>query len=122
MSKKIGIVSDTHGLLRKEALMALKGCEMIIHAGDIGRPEIIYELESIAPVIAVRGNVDRGIWAQELPITEVVDIESIKLFVIHDISTMDIDPKASGFKVVIYGHSQESTKRRVYCVALCYFK
>ena len=67
MGKKIGIISDTHGLVRKEAIMALKGCEMIIHAGDVGRPEVIDELKLIAPVIAVRGNVDRGIWAEELP-------------------------------------------------------
>ena len=110
MGKKIGIISDTHGLVRKEAIMALKGCEMIIHVGDVGRPEVIDELKLIAPVIAVRGNVDRGIWAEELPLTEVVQIENVNIWVIHDISTLDIDPKAAGINVVIYGHSHKMKK------------
>src|SRR5690349_17908428 len=104
---RIGVISDTHGLLRPEALSALTGSELIIHAGDVGNPEILDKLRSIAPVIAVRGNVDLGEWALALPLTEVVTVGSVQLYVLHDLNSLDLDPAAAGFKTVIYGHSHQ---------------
>lgn len=101
----IGVISDTHGLLRPEAIEALRGVEYIIHAGDVGRPEILEPLSKIAPLTAVRGNVDKGAWAQKLPETEVLEIGGILIYVLHDLATLDLNPKAAGFKVVVYGHS-----------------
>ncbi len=101
----IGVISDTHGLLRPEALAALRGSEHIIHAGDIGAPEIMEELASIAPVTAIRGNVDRGAWAQKLPETEVVEIAGISIYILHDLARLDVKPEAAGFRIVISGHS-----------------
>ncbi|NLN41923.1 MAG: metallophosphoesterase family protein [Clostridiales bacterium] len=101
----IGVISDTHGLVRKQALEAIEGSQLIIHAGDVGDPKVLETLEQIAPVYAVRGNTDRGRWAQALPMTQVVEVEDIDIFVIHDIGMLNLDPKAAGFNVVIYGHS-----------------
>jgi putative phosphoesterase len=101
----IGVISDTHGLVRKQALEAIEGSQLIIHAGDVGDPKVLEILEQIAPVYAVRGNTDRGRWAQALPMTQVVEVEDIDIFVIHDIGMLNLDPKAAGFNVVIYGHS-----------------
>ena len=101
----IGVISDTHGLLRPQAVEALRGSALIIHAGDVGRPEILDELGRIAPVVAVRGNVDTGAWAAALPATDVVEVGELHLYVLHDISTLDLDPKAAGFAAVIFGHS-----------------
>ncbi|KJR97914.1 MAG: phosphodiesterase [Desulfobulbaceae bacterium BRH_c16a] len=101
----IGVISDTHGLVRKEALQALKGSTLIIHAGDIGSPQVLESLRSIAPVVAVRGNIDKGQWAQALPKWEVVEIAGISLYVIHDLNDLDLDPAAAGFSAVISGHS-----------------
>jgi uncharacterized protein len=107
--KTVGVISDTHGLLRPEALEALAGVAWIVHAGDIGAPEIIDALRRIAPVHAIRGNVDRGVWADEYPPTEIVDIEGQSLYVLHDLHALDLDPAAAGFRVVISGHTHAPT-------------
>jgi uncharacterized protein len=101
----IGIISDTHGLLRPEAMAALRGAEHIIHAGDVGEPEILDQLGEIALVTAVRGNIDKGTWARKLPETQVVELSGISMYVLHDLGTLDLKPQAAGFKVVISGHS-----------------
>ncbi len=101
----IGIISDTHGLLRPEARYALQGSDMIIHAGDVGSPEVLDGLRSIAPTIAVRGNVDREAWARQLPATEVVNAEGLQLYLLHNLFMLDLDPKAAGLSAVISGHS-----------------
>jgi len=103
----IGVISDTHGLLRPEALDALRGSEHIIHAGDIGSPEIIPALEEIAPVTAIRGNVDTEPWARRFQETEVVELAGIHLYTIHDVNALDLNPRAAGFAVVISGHSHK---------------
>jgi putative phosphoesterase len=103
----VGVISDTHGLLRPEAMKALAGVSMIIHAGDIGRPEVITSLENIAPVVAVRGNTDRDGWACRLPFTEVVQVGGISLYVLHDIGMLDLNPAAAGFHAVISGHTHQ---------------
>lgn len=101
----IGVISDTHGLLRPEALDALRGSQHIIHAGDVGDPEILDKLATIAPVTAVRGNVDKAAWARNLPQTRVLEIGEISIYVLHDLAHLDLKPEAAGFKAVIYGHS-----------------
>lgn len=101
----IGVISDTHGVLRVEALAALRGSEHIIHAGDIGSPRIITRLEHIAPVTAVRGNKDFASWARHLPQTEVVTLAGLRFYIIHDVKTLGLEPKAAGFAAVISGHS-----------------
>ena len=101
----IGLISDTHGLLRPEAITALAGNDYIIHAGDIGRAGIIEELSAIAPTTAVRGNNDKGAWASHIPETDVLEIGTAILYVIHDIAALDLDPAAAGFHAVISGHS-----------------
>jgi uncharacterized protein len=101
----IGVISDTHGLLRPEAVSALRGSEHIIHAGDVGLPEILDQLREIAPVTAVRGNIDKAAWARKLPETEVIEFSGFLLYVLHDLAKLDLKPAAAGFKAVIYGHS-----------------
>ncbi len=101
----IGVISDTHGLLRPEALAALRGSDHIIHAGDVGEPEILDQLAAIAPVTAIRGNIDKTAWARKLPETEVVELGGISIYVLHDLTRLDLKPQAAGFKVVISGHS-----------------
>ena len=103
----IGVISDTHGLLRPEAVELLRGSEHIIHAGDIGALEIIPELERIAPVTAIRGNVDTQAWARKFPETEVVELDGLHIYVIHDANAIDLNPKAAGFAAVISGHSHQ---------------
>lgn len=105
MSVVIGVISDTHGLLRPDALEVLQGSRLILHAGDIGSPEILTELQSVAPVVAVRGNIDREPWARRLPWTEAVEIEGRIIYLLHDLEDLDLDPRAAGFSVVIFGHS-----------------
>ena len=106
----IGLISDTHGLLREEAVEALRGSELIIHAGDVGKPEILEELRKIAPVIAVRGNVDKGPWAQALPETAVAEAGAVMIYVLHDMNALDLNPTAAGFQVVVSGHSHKPVK------------
>jgi putative phosphoesterase len=101
----VGVISDTHGLLRPEAVKALKGVELIIHAGDIGNPKVLAGLERLAPVHAVRGNVDRGDWAADLPLNRVVEVGGVLLYVLHELFCLDLDPAAAGLAAVIYGHS-----------------
>ncbi|HET9166680.1 MAG TPA: metallophosphoesterase family protein, partial [Candidatus Angelobacter sp.] len=103
----IGVISDTHGLLRPEAVELLRGSEHIIHAGDIGAPEIVGELEKIAPVTAIRGNVDTQAWARRFAETGVVELAGRFLYVIHDANALDLNPKAAGFAAVISGHSHK---------------
>jgi uncharacterized protein len=107
-----GVISDTHGLLRPEAVKALEGVDMIIHAGDIGKPEILDALHVIAPVVAVRGNNDTGDWALTLPETEVVEVGRTALYVLHDVHALDLDPAAAGFGAVISGHSHQPAVAR----------
>lgn len=104
---RIGIISDTHGLLRPEAEQQLAGVAHIVHAGDIGRPEVIARLQQIAPVTAIRGNVDTGDWAECYPDTEMVGIGGRSFHVLHDIHDLRIDPVSSGVDVVISGHSHQ---------------
>ncbi len=101
----IGVISDTHSLLRSEAIEALRGSDHIIHAGDVGSFEILEKLSTIAPVTAVRGNVDKGAWARRLPETEVLELGGILIYVLHDLSQLDLKPKAAGFAAVVSGHS-----------------
>jgi putative phosphoesterase len=101
----IGLISDTHGLLRPEALRALAGSELIVHAGDIGSPEILDALAAIAPVVAVRGNIDTAPWARQLPETAVAEAGSSRIYVLHDLKQLDLDPRAAGFAAVVSGHS-----------------
>lgn len=101
----VGVISDTHGLLRPEAVADLKSSELIVHAGDIGTPEVLDELGKIAPVIAVRGNSDKGAWAATLPDTEVVQAGEFSFYVLHDVNELDLDPTAAEFTAVITGHS-----------------
>lgn len=110
----IGVISDTHGLLRPEALETLEGwgCEMIVHAGDVGDPEILDALSEIAPVRAVRGNVDRGAWAERLPWTEVVEAAGLSVYVLHILEELDLDPAAADFDVVVYGHTHHPAVER----------
>ena len=104
---KVGVISDTHGLLRPEAVELLQGSEHIIHAGDIGSAEIIPALEKIAPVTAIRGNVDTQAWARRFAETEVVELGGLHIYVIHDANALDLNPKAAGFAAVISGHSHQ---------------
>jgi hypothetical protein len=101
----IGIISDTHGLLRPEALVALQGSDRIIHAGDIGDSEILGRLSEIAPITAVRGNVDRGSWAKNIPDTNVLECDGASIYVLHILENLDLKPQAAGISAVIYGHS-----------------
>jgi uncharacterized protein len=107
LKQKVGVISDTHGLIRLEALQALQGCELILHAGDIGQPYVLEALQELAPVLAVRGNVDRGEWARKLPETVVAQVGSNTLYMLHDVNHLDIDPAPAGFRVVISGHTHK---------------
>jgi len=103
----VGVISDTHGLLREEAVELLRGSAHIIHAGDIGSPTIIPALEKLAPVTAIRGNVDTEAWARKFAETEVVALGGVSIYVIHDVNALDLNPQAGGFGVVISGHSHQ---------------
>ena len=108
----VGVISDTHGLLRREAVDALRGSDHIIHAGDIGASEILDQLASIAPVTAIRGNVDKAEWCRKLPETEVLELGGISIYIIHDLARLDLKPQAAGFSVVISGHSHIPRQER----------
>src|SRR5581483_11169362 len=101
----IGVISDTHGLLRPAALDALRGSDRIIHAGDIGDPKILDRLAEIAPVTAVRGNVDRGAWNKSIPTTDVLEVSGLSIYVLHILQDLDLKPEAAGFAAVVSGHS-----------------
>jgi putative phosphoesterase len=103
----VGLIADTHGLLRPEALEALEGVNIIIHAGDVGRAEILETLKGFAPVRAVRGNVDEGAWAKELPRDDLVEVEETGIYVYHGHEELGLDPKAAGCQVVVSGHSHK---------------
>jgi hypothetical protein len=103
----LGLISDTHGLLRPEAVEALRGSDHILHAGDIGAPEILEALTKIAPVTAVRGNVDTASWARALPEMEVVGAGGVSIYILHDLGRLDLKPEPAGFRVVVYGHSHQ---------------
>jgi putative phosphoesterase len=105
--KRVGVISDTHGLLRPEAVAFLRGSDLIIHAGDLCDAGILEELAAIAPVTAVRGNNDRGAWAERIRETETLDVEQVSIYVIHNIAELDLDPAAAGFRVVVAGHSHK---------------
>ena len=113
MSRKlssIGLISDTHGLLRPQALRALEGSDLIIHAGDVGNPEILETLKTLAPVFAVRGNVDTEPWALALPETEVIETDSATIYVLHDVHALGLDPIAAGFHIIVSGHSHKPAR------------
>ena len=102
-AKTIGVISDTHGLVRPEALAALRGCDAIVHAGDIGKPEVLEQLEDLAPLTAIRGNVDT--WATDLPDTAELTVAGKRFYVIHNVKELELDPRSAGFSAVISGHS-----------------
>jgi putative phosphoesterase len=106
----IGLISDTHGLLRPQALRALEGSDLIIHAGDVGNPEILETLKTLAPVFAVRGNVDTEPWALALPETEVIETDSATIYVLHDVHALGLDPIAAGFHIIVSGHSHKPAR------------
>ena len=101
----LGIISDTHGWLRPEALAALRASQHILHAGDVGDPEILEKLRDIAPVTAIRGNIDKAGWAKKLPVTEAVELSGVLIYVLHDLAQLDLKPEIGGFNMVVYGHS-----------------
>ena len=105
MGTVVGVISDTHGLLRPEAVLALVGARFIVHGGDVGDENILRTLEAIAPVTVVRGNTDTDAWARRLPRTAVLDVDGVRIYAIHDIGELDIDPPAAGVSVVVFGHS-----------------
>ena len=101
----VGVISDTHGLLRPEAIEALGGSDYIIHAGDIGSEEILKQLAAIAPLTVVRGNVDRGAWARKLPASDLLEVGGLSIYVLHNLQAIDLNPEAAGFRLVVSGHS-----------------
>jgi uncharacterized protein len=109
----VGLISDTHGLLRTQAIQALQGVDLIIHAGDIGSLDVIDGLSAIAPVRAIRGNIDKATWAHQFPADDVVEVAGKYLYVLHNRHEIDLDPAAAGFDVVISGHSHKPSIDRV---------
>jgi uncharacterized protein len=101
----LGIISDTHGLLRPEAVAALRASQHILHAGDVGDPEILEKLRDIAPVTAIRGNIDQAGWAKKLPVTEAVELSGVLIYMLHDLAQLDLKPESGGFSMVVCGHS-----------------
>ncbi|AVQ81473.1 MULTISPECIES: metallophosphoesterase family protein [unclassified Variovorax] len=107
MVTRVGLISDTHGLLRAQAVAALRGCDFIVHGGDIGDPGILDALRELAPLTVVRGNNDREAWADGIAETELVEFGGVQLYAIHDLSQLGIDPAAVGVRVVVSGHSHK---------------
>jgi putative phosphoesterase len=105
--QKIGLISDTHGLLRDEAFEALRGSELILHAGDVGDPAILQALRELAPVITVRGNIDTADWAKSLPETAVTQAGGVNIYMLHDVNALDLHASAAGFQIVVSGHSHK---------------
>ena len=116
---RIGLISDTHGLLRPEAVERLDGSDFIIHAGDIGHPDVLSQLARIAPVTAVRGNNDHAAWASRIRETEVLEVGSVLIYVIHDVAQLDIDPAAGEFRAVVFGHSHRPSSEMRDGVLFC---
>jgi uncharacterized protein len=113
MPDTLGVISDTHGLLRQEAVDALQGCDRIVHAGDVGTEDVLRQLERLAPVVAVRGNIDRGAWALSLRRSITVELDGHAIHVLHILSDLDLQPAAVGLSAVVYGHSHKpSTEYR----------
>jgi len=104
---RVGLISDTHGLVREEVIAALTGCQRILHAGDIDDPEVLIKLRRLAPVTVVRGNNDRGAWADAIPVYEVVEFGAVSVYIRHDQAELDVDPRAAGFRVMMFGHSHK---------------
>ena len=104
---RVGLISDTHGLLRSEAVAFLRGSDVIVHAGDIGDANVLQELNALAPVTAVRGNNDTGTWAKAVAETQVLQVDDVSIYVIHDLAELDADPVAAGVQVVVSGHSHK---------------
>jgi len=104
---RVGLISDTHGLVREEAVAALGGCQHILHAGDIDTPDVLVRLRKLAPVTVIRGNNDRGAWAQAIPVYDVVEFGAVSVYLRHDELELDIDPRAAGFQVMLFGHSHK---------------
>jgi uncharacterized protein len=105
---KVGIISDTHGMLTRHALDALNGVDHILHAGDIGALEVLQMLNTVAPVTAVRGNMDGGAWCRNLPVTDMVELDATTFYLLHDLNTLDLDPAAAGVQVVVHGHTHQA--------------
>jgi uncharacterized protein len=103
--RRVGLISDTHGLLRPEAVAFLRGSDFIVHGGDIGHAGVLEELAALAPVTAVRGNNDKAAWAGAVPETEVLQVGAVRIYVVHDLGDVELDPEAAGFRVVVSGHS-----------------
>jgi putative phosphoesterase len=106
------VISDTHGLLRPEVAKVFEGVELILHGGDIGKPEVIKQLKTIAPVIAIRGNNDTAAWARAIPETKLTRIEAVTVYMLHNLKELDVDPEAKGFRAVISGHSHKPSIER----------
>jgi uncharacterized protein len=104
---RLGVISDTHGLLRPQAVAALRGCDLIIHAGDVGHEAVLDGLRSIAPTHAIRGNIDTATWAARLPPSDIVEVGELSFYVLHNIADLDLDPPTAGFAAVVYGHSHQ---------------
>ena len=107
---RVGVISDTHGLLRSEAEKALRGVDLILHAGDVGNPQILERLKNIAPVFAVRGNVDTEPWTRALPETAIAEAGGVTIYVLHDVKALDLNPATAGFRIVVSGHSHKPGK------------
>jgi putative phosphoesterase len=110
VSLRLGIVSDTHGLVRPEALALLQGVDAVLHAGDIGKPAVLDQLAAIAPVVAVRGNVDRGEWARALPETELYLAGTLSIYLLHNLQELDLAPDAAGIDLIVHGHSHRPSR------------
>ena len=108
---RIGIISDTHSLLRDEALRGLEGSDLIIHAGDVGKPEILDALKALAPLVSVRGNIDTGPWASQLPLTAVAETGSALIYVLHNLDDLELAPSVASFQVVVSGHSHKPSRK-----------
>jgi putative phosphoesterase len=101
----VGVISDTHGLLRPQAVDALRGSDLVLHAGDVGAAEVLEALRLVAPTTAIRGNVDTAIWATALPATDVISVGGVEIYMLHDRAALDLDPKAAGFAAIVFGHT-----------------
>jgi uncharacterized protein len=110
-ASQIGLISDTHGLLRKEAIEALRGSDLILHAGDVGDPEILTILRGIAPMVAIRGNIDTEPWAGTLSATEIVTAAGVTIYMLHNRESLDLAPEVAGFSIVVSGHSHKPAQQ-----------